>query len=298
MRFNSLSYFIKEGFGGIFKNKLMSFASIAVVCACILIMSFSYCVLRNLNHMLAELEDTIGVAVFLDDDITSDEIAKLSEDIKKIPHVSKVTFVSPDEALSELTADWGVDAEILDGFTGENNPLSNSFEIEMDDITYQGDVIAALQNTEGIRNIRHAQSQTDILIKAENVLKYVGIIVIAVLAAISVVIIMNTIKLSVYTRKSEINIMKYVGATDWFIRWPFIIEGVIMGIIGAIIPMAISWFLYDKVIGMIQSYIMFSLTSFVHSIDIFSVLFPAAILSGILLGVIGSVTSIHKHLQV
>ncbi len=300
MKLSSLSYFIKEGFGSIFRNKLMSFASIAVVCACIFIMSFTYCIGSNINYFMEQLEDTIGIAVFLDDGVASEDIQRVSDELKAIPNISKITFVSPDEALMGLVKDWGVEDGVLEGFTSENNPLSNSFELELEDISKQTETISAIEKIEGIRNIRHAQSESDMLVSVEKMFRYGGIAIIVVLAVISVVIIMNTIKLSVFTRRTEINIMKFVGATDWFIRWPFVIEGVIMGLIGAIIPMVVSWALYDKGIELlVRNFpVLQNLVEFRYSIDIFSVLFPYALLAGIVLGVVGSVTSIHKYLKV
>ena len=193
--------------------------------------------------------------------------------------------------------------EALDGFDNETNPISHSFEISLEGIEYQKDVISELENlkNEGyLSNVRHAQSETEILLKINNVIKISGIIIIGVLSIISVVIIMNTIKISVYTRRNEINIMKYVGATDWFIRWPFIIEGILIGIIGAAIPMIISWPLYNRIIKAIYTTLPFieKMVVFRYSSEIFSTLLPISFCSGALIGIIGSVTSIRKHLQV
>ena len=145
MRLSSLGYFIKEGFEGIIRNKLMSFASMAVVCACIFIMSFTFCIGSNVQYFLEQLEDTIGIAVFLEDNISSDDIQRISNTLKETPNITKVSFVSPDEALMGLVEDWGVDAGVLEGFTAENNPLSNSFELEIGDIEKQTETIAAIE---------------------------------------------------------------------------------------------------------------------------------------------------------
>ncbi len=300
MRLSSIKYYIKEGFSSLLKNRLMTVASIATVAACIFIMTFSYCIITNLRYVLSQMEDSIGIAVFLNDDIAADEITKISDEIKAIDHVKEVTYISPNDALDELKQEWNVEDNILDGFDENNNPLSSSFEIALDGIEYQGDVLSKLENIQGIRNIRHAQTETDVLIKVNKGVTIFGIVVIGILGIISVVIIMNTIKISVYTRKSEINIMKFVGATDWFIRWPFIIEGMMIGVIGAAIPMAVSWPAYGKIIDVVYTNfpVIKNIASFRYSIDVFSVLLPVAIISGILLGVIGSVTSMRKHLKV
>ena len=299
MRFSSVKYYIHEGFTGLFKNSLMSVASIATVAACIFIVSVCCCLLVNMRSMLGQIENNIGISVFLKDDLSPETITMVSDQIKRVDHVKEVTYISPEEALNELKKQWNAD-EILSGFDGDNNPLSHSFEVSIDSIEYQKDVIAALQKIDGIRNIRNAQNETDILLKLNRVISVVGVLSIIILAIISVVIITNTIKISVYTRKTEINIMKYVGATDWFIRWPFIIEGVLIGLLGAAIPLAISWPLYDKCVKLIYQHLPFigNIAHFMSGYTIFSALIPACLIAGVLLGVIGSMTSIHKHLNV
>lgn len=299
MKLNSLSYYFKEAFSGLVRNRLMTFASIVTVVACIFMMTFSYCIVANIQHILSQIENSIGIAAFLEDDLNADEVNALFEEVKEIDHIEMVTYVSPEEALNEFKEQWDMQ-EILDGFDEENNPLSKSFEIELDSIENQGSVIAELEKLDGIRNIRHAQSETEILLKVNNAVRFVGIGVMAILAVISVVIIFNTIKISVYTRRNEISIMKYVGATDWFIRWPFVLEGVVIGFTGAIIPMIISWFAYNKIINAIYSYLPFikNIAEFIYAIDIFSLLLPMSLILGILLGVCGSVASIRKYLRV
>jgi len=277
----------------------MTVASVATVSACIFIVSLSFCLIGNLNSILGQIEDTIGVVAFLENDVDSESINKIRDEINQINHVTLVTYISPEEALEELKVEWEAD-DILDGFDSNNNPLSHSFEVSFDNIENQTEVIKELETINGIRNIRHAQTETEVLIKLNRGISIVGIVIVGVLAMISIVIIMNTIKISVYTRKNEINIMKFVGATDWFIRWPFIIEGALIGIIGATISMAISWPLYDKVVGVIYEYLPFikNVATLLDGATIFSRLIPASILVGILLGIFGSVSSIRKHLRV
>lgn len=299
MKPRSIKYYFKEAFSGLIKNRLMTIASIATVAACVFIMACSYCMVDNLRYMLHQMEDSIGIAVFLKGDMTGQEVEKLKETISAIDHVKEVKYVSPDDALDELKRQWGTEEGILEGFDGENNPLSNSFEISLDSIESQADVLAKLQELEGIDNIRHAQTETEVLLKLNKMIKVTGVLVIAILAAISIVIIFNTIKISVYTRRNEITIMKYVGATDWFIRWPFIIEGILIGFVGSVIPIGIAWPLYGKSIDLIYTYIPLirNIATFKLGIEIFSKLFPIALIFGILLGVAGSVSSIRKYLK-
>ena len=280
----------------------MTIASMATVAACILIMSFSYCMVSNLQYMLAQLEDDIGIAAFMPNGVTAEQVENIKKQIEAIEHVTEVEFVSPDAALEDLKKELDAD-DILAGLEGENNPLSNSFNISIDDIKNQDFVLQGLhliQQSGGLENIKDAHSETEVLIKINTLITVIGIVVIAILVIISVVIIVNTINISVFTRKTEINIMKYVGATDWFIRWPFIIEGVLIGLLGALIPMLIAWPAYAKSISMIYDFfpVIKNMVTFRDSSEIFSILLPFSMTFGILLGVIGSVTSIRKHLKV
>ncbi len=302
MKPSSIKYYFREGFSGLLKNRLMTVASMATVAACILIMSFSYCMVSNLQYMLSQLEDDIGIAAFMPSSATAEQVETVKAKIEAIEHVTDVEYVSPDAALEDLKQELDAD-DILAGLEGENNPLSNSFNISIDDINNQPPVLESLNamKTAGeLENIKDAHSETEVLVKVNTIITVLGVLVIAILVVISVVIIVNTIKISVFTRKTEINIMKYVGATDWFIRWPFIIEGVLIGLIGALIPMLIAWPAYAQSVNMIYEYfpIIQNMVTFRQSGEIFSILLPFSLVFGILLGVAGSVTSIRKHLKV
>ena len=283
MRPSTIKYFVREGLSGLKKNLLMTMASMVAVAACISILSFSYCVGSNLQYMLNQMEDSIGISVFLKGELTGEQIENMKTEIGKIDHVESVEYISPIDALDELKQDWGADEDIFVGLDNENNPLSHSFQISLD----------------SIENVRHGQTETELLLKANRIFSVASVIVMLLLGAISVMIIMNTIRISVVNRRVEINIMKYVGATDWFIRWPFIIEGIIIGLVGAMVPLILGFPIYAKVTSAIFQYlpvikfIQFRLTG-----DVFGFLIPFGVIFGIGLGVIGSVTSIRKHLRV
>ncbi|MBR6542023.1 MAG: permease-like cell division protein FtsX, partial [Anaerotignum sp.] len=278
---------------------LMTMASMVAVAACISILSFSYCVGSNLQHMLNKMEDSIGISVFLKGELSGEEIEKMKKEIGKIDHVEDVQYISPADALDDLKQDWGADEDIFVGLDEANNPLSHSFQISLDKIENQNGVLTALENVDGIDNVRHGQTETELLMKANRIFGIASVIVMLLLGAISVMIIMNTIRISVVNRRIEINIMKYVGATDWFIRWPFIIEGIIIGVVGAIIPLVIGFPVYAQVTSAIFNYLpMITFVQFKLTGDVFGFLFPFGIIFGIALGGIGSVTSIRKHLRV
>ena len=300
MRPSTIRYFLKEGFSGLKKNLLMTVASIIAVAACISIMSFSYCVVSNLQYMLDQMEDSIGISVFLKGDLTSEDIENMKTTISGLDHVTNVTYISPADALDQLKEQWGADEDIFIGLDDTNNPLSHSFQVELDQIESQDAVLAELQKIEGVDKVEYGQSLSEMLMSVSNVFQVAGILVMLVLGVISVMIIINTIRISVMNRRVEINIMKYVGATDWFIRWPFIIEGIIIGLVGAILPMLVGMPMYGKTVSLFYNHIPFveNFVRFRVVGDVFSFVLPAALIFGILLGVVGSVTSIRKHLQV
>ncbi len=299
MKPSTIRYFLAEGFSNLKKNLLMTVASIVAVAACISILSFSYCVGSNLKHMLNQMEDSIGISVFLNGELTGTEIEEMKNSIGMIEHVEDVRYISPNDALETLKQDWGAEEDIFEGLDESNNPLSHSFQISMEGIEYQEDILKALETVEGIDNVRHGQTETEVLMKANRIFNVSSALIMLVLGAISIMIIMNTIRISVVNRRIEINIMKYVGATDWFIRWPFVIEGVMIGMIGAVIPLLLGFPIYAKVTGMIFEYLpMIHFIQFLVAGEVFAVLIPFGIVFGIGLGVVGSITSIRKHLRV
>ena len=299
MKFRSIKYFFSEAFSGVIRNRLMSIASIGTVAACIFMIVISYCALTNVDYMLTQIEESIGIAVFLEEDVNSDKVLEVNDQLVNMDHVESVSYISPEDALQEMKESWDAE-EILAGFDESNNPLTSSFEVSLDDIQYQSDVVSKIEQIEGVRKIRSSETETEFLVKISNFLRLFGSVLILALAAISVVIITNTVKLSVFTRRTEISIMKYVGATDWFIRWPFVIEGIITGLVGAAIPIIVAWPLYNKLIDVIYAQIPMirSIVTFKFGIDIFSVLLPVSLAFGVLLGVLGSNISLRKHLNV
>ena len=299
MKFRSIKYFFSEAFSGVIRNRLMSIASIGTVAACIFMIVISYCALTYVDYMLTQIEESIGIAVFLEEDVNSDKVLEINDQLVNMDHVESVSYISPEDALQEMKESWDAE-EILAGFDESNNPLTSSFEVSLDDIQYQSDVVSKIEQIEGVRKIRSSETETEFLVKISNFLRLFGSVLILALAAISVVIITNTVKLSVFTRRTEISIMKYVGATDWFIRWPFVIEGIITGLVGAAIPIIVAWPLYNKLIDVIYAQIPMirSIVTFKFGIDIFSVLLPVSLAFGALLGVLGSNISLRKHLNV
>ncbi len=301
MKMRSFKFYLDEAFDSLIKNKLMAFASAITVASCIFILSISFCIAKNINYALVQLNDAIGLSVIISDNLSSEKINTLYEKISSIPYVSEVKFVSAEEALEELSLTLEDSAQILKGLK-DDNPLPRSFDITLKDNRFYSDAIESLENlkSDGIANIKHAQEETNILLSISRIIHVVSAVIILSLALISVIIIMNTIKLAVNSRKDEISIMKYIGATNWFIRWPFIIEGMIIGFIGSLIPILISWPCYDKLVVIIYEKIpvIKKLFEFEPGIFIFSELAPIALALGVMIGIIGSFSSVRKYLNV
>ena len=301
MKMRSFKFYFDEAFDSLIKNKLMAFASTITVASCIFILSISFCIAKNINYALVQLNEAIGLSVIISDDLPTDKVNSLYEKILNIPYVNEVKFISSDEALKELSLTLEDSAQILNGFK-DDNPLPRSFDITLKDNRFYSNAIESLETLkpDGISNIKHAQEETNILLSFSKIVRVISAVIIFSLAIISIIIIMNTIKLAVNNRKDEISIMKYIGATNWFIRWPFIIEGVIIGFVGSLIPVLISWPCYDKLVFIIYERIpvIKKLFEFEPGIFIFSELMPIALCLGVMIGVVGSFSSVRKYLNV
>lgn len=298
MIFRRLRYFLGEAFRGLVRNRLMSVASILTVSSCLFIVSVFYALAANIDFFLAELEGTIGMAVFVYNDVDAGGLQAIHEELLAIEHITNVRYISHPAAF-ETVLEQLDDPAILEGIPPETFP--RSFNIEISDLRYHDEVAARIEALIhlGIERIRMDQNIAHMIIGISNMIRWISIALIAVLAVVSIVIITNTIRITVNARHEEINIMKYVGATDWFIRWPFLIEGILIGIIGSLLPVAILWTGYDHVIRALQDGMpLIAFIEFRPGLEIFIILFPFVMCMGAMIGAIGSVISIRKHLHV
>lgn len=300
----SIKYYISEAFRSLIRNSLMSLSSIATVASCIFIVVFSFCIASNIDFILEQVEETVGLSVFLDNSLSEEQVKDLRNTISEIEHIARVEYVSSEDALSSF-ADWLGDSKDIVKDLENDNPLPRSFTITLDNLKNQNEVIEALESTKirsmGVSKVRHAKETMSVLTAINNAVRIISLFIILILGVLSVVIITNTIKLTVNSRRNEITIMKYVGATDWFIKWPFVIEGILIGIIGASLPVFIFWAGYGSIIDAILSrYAILGTLEFQFKtgIEIFPFLIPVGVFLGSLIGILGSVTSMRKHLNV
>jgi len=300
MKLRTIHYYFSEAFRSVFKNRLMSLASIFTVASCLFIVSVFFILGSHVSFFVQQLGDTLGIVVFLEDDISVGHRAIVEGRIREMPQVTTVVYISPEEALASLKERMGdTHARILDGLE-ETNPLRSALAIEVADVTYQAPVEQALANLQeyGIANVQNNSELAGILSTISNVVQVITIALIVMLGTIAIVIITNTINITVNARRTEIGIMKWVGATDWFIRWPFILEGIIVGIIGSSIPAAIVWFAHDRVLNELMGIQELAFIVFLPRNEIFATLIPFVLGLGTLIGLLGSGVSVRRHLKV
>ena len=302
MKINTFGYCIEQGVINLYKNRLMSLASIGTISACILIIGIFYSIISNIDYMVNKFQDNIGVAVFFEENITQAQIDELKKTIGQREEVLSITYISAEEAWESFKADYFKGREqLLAGFE-EENPLQNSasFQVFLSDLDKQVDLVTYIETLPGVSHIREDREVTNFIKSFSDLIKYASIILVAMLIIISVFLISNTVRLTIELRKREINIMKYIGATDAFIRGPFIIEGAAIGLVGAFIPLGIIFYSYTDIITKImQKFIILDdYLMFMPVGSIFVRLVPVSIIIGAGIGVVGSMLTIHKHLRV
>jgi len=275
----------------------MSVASVLTVASCVFIVMVFYLMVANVNSIFESLQDEIGMMAFVADDVPAGQMTYLFDRIMAIPNVDIAVPISPEENQHLIAEIFGED--MVESLM-QRNPFLRAFSVEIIDVAFHNDVLLAIEalTPYGISSIRSEQLLAETLWNMTQVVQTISLVVIFVLGLIALVIIINTIRITVGTRQAEISIMKYVGATDWFIRWPFIIEGMLIGLVGATIPVVVCIFGYDSVISTIASV---PLLDFMYLLPGSMVLFyvvPFALALGTFIGFIGSVVSLRQYLKV
>lgn len=299
MKFNIVSYLIGEGLGNVFKNKKSTFSAMLVMCISMLVFGLFFIIGENVNHIMETVQSSQEIQVFIKNDATDEEIQKVGEEINKIDGVKNTTFVSKDEALDIMQDRLGEKGYLLQGYE-ENNFLKASYKVTFTDLKLANKVESEINNIENISKITSSNETMTKLISVANGVRLVTGVILVALVIGSIFIISNTIKLTVYARRREISIMKYVGATNSFIRWPFIVEGVVIGIISALISILLVGFLYKFIAAKLLE------TTLIKSIEItlvtfgnmFNLIILVYLLLGIGIGIIGSSLSMRKYLEV
>lgn len=290
-----ISYFIKEGCKNIWANRIMSLASIGTLIVCLILLGSSLLVSININNLIKEIESQNQIMAFLQDDISATTVTEIGDQINALPNVAECVFVSKQEALDQQKQSLGKYSGLLEGFQ-KDNPFPNAYRVKLKSMSGYAETVRQIGLITGVKDITQHVELAYKLISIRKVISMIGIWLFILLVVVSLFIIANTIKIAMYVRKREINIMKFVGATDWFIRWPFIVEGLIIGLISSLIAFLIQWYIYSAMISKIVNVLGIIKPLYFNEISAYIAMGFAV--TGILVGVFGSLISVRKYLRV
>lgn len=294
---NSLIYNVKQVVQQIGRNKGMSFASVLAITAMMLILGLFFVISVNIN-LFSEMiqKDYDYVEVYLKDDIDAKQADKIKSKLENISGVKNVEYRSKKEALKIMKQRWGESGYLLDSLG--DNPLPDSLVINSEDNETANNINNMAKGIDGVEDVKYYKETVDKLTKASNFLQYSAIVIMIFLIVVSVIVVSNTIKLTVLNRSKEISIMKYVGATNWFVRGPFLIEGIFLGIISSMIAAALTWFIYIQIEKLIGEDIMIILSSPLVPADYLAINLLVIFLAiGVSVGASGSIVSMRKFLD-
>ena len=295
MKINNLGYLMKEGIRGIFLHGFMSFAAVCVTVACLLIVGSFSSLIYNVNIMVEDLNKTNEILVYIDTELPDAEAKSVGSQINQIANVQNAVFVSREEALEDFIAEH----QSNDAFSGvEASDLRHRYVVTLMDNTQMEQTVAAIEGIAGVAKINAAYELAEGFTTLQNVLHIASIAVIAVLLIVSLLIISNTVKLAMYDRRDEIAIMKMVGATNGFIRLPFVVEGFVLGMMGAVLAFLLEWLMYDALVNRLAAVDTLKLFSFVPFTQLLWPMIATFVAAGLFVGVVGSWTSIRKFMYV
>ena len=293
--FSSLGYFLKETLHSLVRNKFMAVASVLTVTLSMFILGVFLAVVLNMNHMAGYLESQVEMSVYLKDGLTTEQVMGVGRRLKALPELSDLSFTNKDQAMEEFRERLGDQAGILDAVNG--NPLPSSYQLSFSDPEALKSAASAVAKYEEVESVQYGQDIIEQLYKVSQAIRVSGIVLIVFLAGAELFIISNTIRLTVFARRREIQIMKYVGATNSFIRWPFLFEGMIIGLVGSGIASAVLWELYKVMLDEAAA----AGLLFIPFIGIYPFMLHVTLLllgAGILIGALGSAISIRKYMKV
>lgn len=311
MKISTLFYTIKQGFANIFRNKWYSLASIATISACLFLFGLFYSIVANFQNILKTAEEGVSVTVFFhsemdnceshtDGQIPSEQrIEEIGQEIAKRAEVSEVQFKSADEAWATFGPDY-FGEDYADGFP--ENPLAgeDTYEIFLSDVSMQDALVTWLQSIPEVRKVNYSEMTANTLSGLNLLIAYVSMGIIVILLAVSIFLISNTVAIGISVRAEEINIMKYIGATDFFVRAPFVLEGMLIGLIGAAVPLGLIYSLYNYALNYVVNRFMVlsGFLNFLSVEEIFHFLTPISLGVGVGIGFLGSISTVRKHLHV
>lgn len=291
----NLGYLTKEGFRNLRVNKLMSFASITVLFSCMFLMGLAFMIFENINSFVENIESENVIMVYIEDDTDAVEVINLKTAIMETDNVASCTFVAKGDAYEEILSDMGEVSTYLREL--DENPLPDAYRVTVSDMSRFSDTVTEIRAIDNVLRTRENSDLAGKLSLVKRSVSYVSVVIIGLLLLVSLFIISNTIKMTMYSRRLEISIMKSVGATNRFIRWPFMVEGVLIGIISGVLALGAVWGLYELAIKYLSSMAGFFTDSAVDFKDYVFYLLAAFVALGIITGVFGSMNSIRKYLK-
>ncbi|MCI8775793.1 MAG: ABC transporter permease [Oscillospiraceae bacterium] len=301
MKLSGVRYLTKQGFDNVWKNRMMAFASFCVLLVSILLVGLSILFYVNLNSIIGGIENKNEIIVFLDEDITKQQTDEVGKKLKQMDNIKSISFYSKKQAFDDMKSSMAEYEEIFDSL-GDDNPLIDSYRVKIKDISQTDATVDSLNEIDHVYRIRAPYDFVNILSEMKKIVTIIATAIIVALAIVSMVIISNTTKASVFARRNEISIMKYVGATNAFIRIPFFVEGMITGIIAGMVATLITWMGYDAVVELLTKEVnILNIIGMGSIIPFAEIAFKVAglyIIAGALVGAVGSVLSTRKHLNV
>ncbi len=302
MVLRNLPYLLGQGIRNIFKHKLASSLSLIIMVATIFLFSSAYAILMNVSAVVEEAESNVGVTVFFDEGLTEEDIWEIGDRIGADENIARMVYTSAEEAWESFKLIYFEGDETLAEGFAENNPLANcaSYEIFLSDLSKQQEFVDYLRTVSGVRKVNYSNVVAEGLNNVGDIIRRTTMIVLAVLIIIAVSLISNSISLTIAMRADEIHIQRYLGASASFIRLPFLLEGAVIGLVGAAIPLVPLWFYYDKVLADVSEKLSAfgSFLNFLGRGEIFKVVTPVSLLLGVGVGLLGGVLSIRRHVRV
>lgn len=303
MKINTFGYSIKQGLKNIRRNLLFSLASVGTIVACLFLFGVFYSIVLNMRYEIEAIENSLTISVFFDHGIDEQQIMDIGNELKTMDNIDKIKYISADKAWNSYIEDvYKGDRQYVNSVFGEDNPLANSssYELTLKDIGTQMDTVKKLKGISGVRKVNSSDVTAKSLESLSRLVSYASIGIIGILLLVSLFLISNTIAIGISVRREEIAIMKLIGAKDMFVRAPFLVEGVIIGLAGSIIPIGIIFFMYNSIIGYLSEHfsIIADMVEFVPSSQVFTGMLPVSLVMGVGVGFFGSLVTTHKHLRV
>lgn len=300
MRTSNATYLVKKGISSVWKNFLMSFASFSILMVSLLLVSCALLMMMNVNRIMSNIEDTNEITIYLRENVTDKQVEHIKSVLDKNSELTDVRYYSKEEALADFRNDMAEYSELLDYL--DENPMPETFLVRVKELSDIRRVVSSISGLEGVEQVKAPYDFASVLLHIRNTFSIIGGAVLIALVAVSIVIVSNSIRTSVYARRNEINIMRYVGATSGFIKTPFFVEGMFIGILAGAASWGLCWLVYDAVFSLFATDLtlwqMFGFYGFTPFRDIMWIVLAANCVAGALLGAVGTVISTGKHIKV